>query len=504
MLRSLIRSFALLLIIFTALPAEATSAPRRKGRAGRSAVSYPRQPEPRSLEEAFAQAMRRSPGREEGLSISIQDLDSGQVLFERNPQAPQTIASITKLFTTAAALHFLGPDYKFKTTFWRRGEIRDGTLIGSLLVVGGGDPNISGRFYNDDFNAVFDKWAQGLVQAGIRQVVGDLVLNASFFDTQARHPEWPRDQEAKWYQAPISALAFNDNVVLVSIRPGGRPGKPAAVSIDPPTGVLRPLSSARTVGSGGAVRLAVGRSAGSDNVTVSGTVPARPVWWSTPIAVDNAPEFFGAALRGRLKAAGITMTGNVVEKPIKPDASWALIAQTESDLLPTLAVVNKHSQGFYAEQVFKTVAAEKMGQGSWTSAIATEKQFLAAIGLDPTHYDLHDGSGLAATNRVAAGDLVAFLRAMSKHPQAAAWKSTMAPPARPRGPCGTASGTRPCAAGCSPRRGRSRGFSTLAGYVTGASGKTYVFAILLNGRSVWEGSAHAFQDRLIRSLVKFG
>src|SRR6202011_1188204 len=155
----LLRSIALLLIIFTALPAEAPASPRRKGRGRRTAAYVPRMPEPRSLEEAFDQAMRRSASNPEGLSISIQDLDSGQVLFERNPQAPQTIASITKLFTTAEALHFLGPDYKFKTTFWRRGDVRDGTLLGSLLVVGGGDPNISGRFYNDDFNAVFDKWA---------------------------------------------------------------------------------------------------------------------------------------------------------------------------------------------------------------------------------------------------------------------------------------------------------------------------------------------------------
>ncbi|HEY6148162.1 MAG TPA: D-alanyl-D-alanine carboxypeptidase, partial [Thermoanaerobaculia bacterium] len=205
MLRSLLRSFVLLLIIFTALPAEApgaSSAPRRKGRGRRGAMSLPRLPEPRSLEEAFEQALRRAPGREDGLSIEIADLDSGQVLLEKNPQSPQTIASITKMFTTAEALHFLGPDYKFKTTFWRRGEVRDGSLLGSLLVVGGGDPNISGRFYNDDFNAVFDKWAQGLVQAGIRNIVGDLVLNASFFDAQARHPEWPSGQEAKWYQAP--------------------------------------------------------------------------------------------------------------------------------------------------------------------------------------------------------------------------------------------------------------------------------------------------------------
>jgi D-alanyl-D-alanine carboxypeptidase/D-alanyl-D-alanine-endopeptidase (penicillin-binding protein 4) len=501
--RSFLKRSVLILCIASSLAANAAAEPRHHRRL-RRAPAVEKLPEPHSLAEALEQAARKPPGRPEGLSLSIADLDTGQTVFERNPGAPETIASITKLFTTAEALHFLGPDYKFKTTFWRRGEVRDGNLLGSLLVVGGGDPNISGRFYNDDFNAVFDKWAHGLAQAGVRQVVGDLILNASFFDSVSRHPEWPTGQEAKWYQAPVSALAFNDGVVLVSIRPGGRPGKPAAVSIDPPTGVLHPVCSARTVGSRGAVRLAVGRSAGSDSVTVSGTVPARQVWWSTPIAVDNAPEFFGAALRNRLKNAGITLTGSVVEKAVKPDGSWILVAQTESELLPTLAVVNKHSQGFYAEQVFKTVAAEKTGQGSWASAVATEKQFLAALGLDPTRYDLHDGSGLSAFNRVAAGDLVNFLKAMSRHPQAGAWKSTLAASGESEGTLRHRFRDPDLRGRVIAKTGTIKGVSTLAGYVTSASGKTYAFAILLNGRGVWDGGAHAFQDRLVRSLIKFG
>lgn len=453
--------------------------------------------------EALDVYSRRPPAKPRGVSISVADVESGQTVFEKNPDQPQTIASITKMFTTAEAIHFLGPDYKFKTTFWRHGEIRDGNLLGSLLVVGGGDPNISGRFYNDDFNAVFDKWAQGLAQAGIRQVVGDLVLNTAFFDGQARHPEWPTGQEAKWYQAPISALAFNDNVVLVSIHPGGRIGKPAAVSIDPPTGVLHPVSSARTVSSRGVVRVAVGRSAGSDAVTVSGTVPARNVWWSTPIAVDNAPEFFGAALKARLKNAGIELTGSIVEKDVRPDAGWLLVAQTESELLPTLAVVNKHSQGFYAEQVFKTVAAEKTGKGSWASGVSTERLFLTALGLDPTHYDLHDGSGLSAYNRVAAGDLVRFLEAMNKQPHAAEWKSTLAISGETEGTLRHRFREADVRGRIYAKTGTINGVSTLAGYVTGGSGKIYAFAILLNGRG-GDGASHQFQDRLVRSILKFG
>jgi D-alanyl-D-alanine carboxypeptidase/D-alanyl-D-alanine-endopeptidase (penicillin-binding protein 4) len=182
-----------------------------------------------ALEAALVYAARRIPAPANGISIQIADQQTGEVVFERSSDVPQTMASITKLITTAAAIHYLGPDYKFQTTFWRRGPVENGNLAGSLLVVGGGDPNISGRFYGDDINAVFDKWAEGLRTAGITRVTGDIVLNATFFDSLARHPDWPAGQESRWYQAPISALSYNDNVVLVSVRPGARPGRPVGV-----------------------------------------------------------------------------------------------------------------------------------------------------------------------------------------------------------------------------------------------------------------------------------
>jgi D-alanyl-D-alanine carboxypeptidase/D-alanyl-D-alanine-endopeptidase (penicillin-binding protein 4) len=455
-----------------------------------------------TLQEALDLASRRSPAPQAGLSISIAELATGQPVFERNPGAPQTIASVTKLFSTAAALHFLGPDYKFKTTFWRRGEVHDGMLVGSLLVVGGGDPSISGRFYNDDYNAVFDKWAEGLHQLGIMRVSGDIILNASFFDSVSRNPEWHEGQEDRWYQAPVSALSYNDNVVIVSIGPGTRPGRPANVSIEPQNDLLRPVSRARTVSRGWA-RLAVRRDFGSGDVMVSGTVPFRG-WWSTPVAIDDAPGFFGSALRGRLHNAGITLVGGVVQGSVKPDNAWTLVAETESALLPALAVTNKRSQGFYAEQVFKTLGAEKGGVGSWPNALAAQKEFFTEIGLDPARYDLHDGSGLSPENRVAAADVVRFLRAMDGHPYGSDWKATLAISGEPEGTLRHRLRDSFMQGRVVAKTGSIRGVSTLAGYITASSGKVYVFSILLNGSRVWDSNGHAYQDRILRTLAKQG
>ena len=340
-------------------------------------------------------------------------------------------------------------------------------------------------------------------KAGITRVSGDIILNAALFDSVGRNPEWPEGQEARWYQAPTSALSYNDNVVLVSIRPGGKPGRPATVSIEPQAGLLRPVSWARTVGRG-RVRLAVQRAVGSGDVTVSGSVPSRAVWWSTPIAIDDPPSFFGGALRVRLKNAGIPVLGQVVMQPTAPDASWILVAETESGILPTIAVTNKRSQGFYAEQVFKTLGAVKKGLGTWANALEAEKEFLAAVGLDPSKYEFHDGSGLSPRNRVASADVVQFLRTMNAQPYGEQWKASLAVSGDPDGTLRHRLRDSLMAGRVVAKTGSIRGVSTLAGYVTASSGKTYAFAILLNGANVWDPNGHSYQDRVLRALVRQG
>jgi len=458
-----------------------------------------------SLEEALRRAAARAPTSSTEISIAIAEKDgTGPLLFGRNAGEPLTIASVTKMFTTAAALAGLGRDYRFKTRIFRTGQVVDGLLKGELLLVGGGDPNISGRFYEDHIHAIFDRWAEGLQAAGIRRIAGDVLLNAEFFDHEYRNPGWPAGQEARWYQAPISALSFNDNCISVSVVPGPRPGAPVAVAFNPPTRFLHVESSARTVSGRRPPRIAVAREFGSRIVTVAGIVPVRRFGWSTVIAIDDPPMYFGTVLRERLERDGVPVDGRIVETARKPDASWSLVATTTSDLLPSIAVANKRSQSFYAEQIFKTLAAERGAEGTWPEALRLERRFLASLGLDPARYDLHDGSGLNPDNRVAALDIVRFLRAMAASPFGTDWIQTLAVSGESDGSLRHR---------LRDRLGRGRVFAktgsldrvnSLAGYAVAQSGKTYVFAIILNGRRVNDGTGHALEDRIVRALLANG
>ena len=78
--------------------------------------------------------------------IDVVALDTGQRLFGLNQDRLFTPASNTKLFTTAAAFALIGPEFRFKTTVESLGSLdKYGRLNSDLVVVGRGDPNLSGR-----------------------------------------------------------------------------------------------------------------------------------------------------------------------------------------------------------------------------------------------------------------------------------------------------------------------------------------------------------------------
>ena len=58
--------------------------------------------------------------------ILVVDLAGGQTVYELNADRLFAPASVTKLFSTAAALDALGADYRFETPVYRRGEVDAG------------------------------------------------------------------------------------------------------------------------------------------------------------------------------------------------------------------------------------------------------------------------------------------------------------------------------------------------------------------------------------------
>ncbi|HUF77061.1 MAG TPA: D-alanyl-D-alanine carboxypeptidase/D-alanyl-D-alanine-endopeptidase, partial [Longimicrobiales bacterium] len=217
--------------------------------------------------------------------VSVVSLDTGDTLFAVDPDAPLAPASNLKLLTTAAALHILGPEHRFRTYLLTDGEVVDGVLHGDLVLYGTGDPGISDRFYRRK-DEVFHRLIDELEVLGIHAVTGDLVGDASFLEGPLRPPGWDSRDLNDHFSAAVSALSFNENVV--SFRVVARaPGQPPEVHTIPDHSGLEVVNNARTIASGARGRVHILRDHPLDAVRVEGQIASgsRDVWREMTVSV---------------------------------------------------------------------------------------------------------------------------------------------------------------------------------------------------------------------------
>src|SRR5262249_36245779 len=174
--------------------------------------------------------------------ISVVSLRDGKTVYALNSDKLFAPASNTKLFTTAAALAVLGPDYKFRTTVETAVPVdKYGSIAGDVVLVGRGDPNLSGITlpYNTKMERklapirVLEDLADQLTQHGVRYIDGDIVADDTFYPFERYGEGWSHDDLTWDYGAPISALSINDNVMFLNVLPAERLGDKAFINADP-------------------------------------------------------------------------------------------------------------------------------------------------------------------------------------------------------------------------------------------------------------------------------
>ncbi|HVS03752.1 MAG TPA: D-alanyl-D-alanine carboxypeptidase/D-alanyl-D-alanine-endopeptidase [Thermoanaerobaculia bacterium] len=468
------------------------------GQAGPAAAVEATAPDPRG---ALAQAVSRA-GRGMTLGVHVVELGGGGEVYGYNADTRLVPASNQKLLTTAAALELLGPSYQFQTQLGMRGELAAGALAGDLAVRGAGDPTISGRFEAGDPYAVFRRWAGALRQAGVERVEGDLYLEHGLFDDVLVHPDWPAEQQMWWYEAPVAALSFNDNCMLLRAW-GGRPGHPGVVETLPRLdGLLQIRNGLRTTGRG-KHHWAVDRKPGSRLVTVGGEVSPRHQPLDVWVTVVDPVEYFGAALRAALAEGGVVVAGALRPVERLPGPWWTLVATHRTTLVTALDVTNKRSQNFYAESLYKLLGALRCNDGSWRGGRQALEEYLTGrLGWNADSFRLADGSGMSRHNGVTPRNLSGLLRHMFGHRWGVEYVRSLPYSGEEAGSLRKRLTEPPYRGNVFAKTGTLGGVSALSGYAKGRSGRLYAFAIVCNRTTAWEG--RRAQDAVVQALIDHG
>lgn len=449
--------------------------------------------------------------------VHVVNLATGEEVYTLNAGRNFIPASNTKLYTTAAVLDQLGPDYRYHTVLYADGPVVNGVLRGNLIVRGTGDPGIGGRFTDGDRTATFRAWADSLRARGIHRIAGDVVGDDDAFDDEGLGHGWNWDDLAYWYAAEVGALTFNDNTVDIAIA-AQAPGAPGVVTWEPAqTDYVRVVNRSVTVPAGDDLDEGYVRPAGTNTLVLSSEVPAGRTDTES-LTVSNPTVYFTHVLRETLQHEGLAVDGRSVDVDdlsIKPDYEGRWMRPVASHHSPPLAeivdVINKRSQNLYAEQVLKTLAYERpvedvdddVEPGSAAMGVEAAMRTFARAGVDTSRIQLVDGSGLSRQNLVHPAATMALLRYMWTHPDPAVREAFLASL-----PVGGIDGTLKYryARGAARENVRAKtgtlsNGSALSGYVTAADGTPLAFVLMSNHYTVDTDVVRDAQDAIVEALA---
>jgi D-alanyl-D-alanine carboxypeptidase/D-alanyl-D-alanine-endopeptidase (penicillin-binding protein 4) len=163
------------------------------------------------------------------IGVCILSLETGEYIFNRNENICFIPASTNKIITTAAALDYLGSDFRYNTPVYLDGKISEnGEFTGNIIIRGSGDPTFSNQFHSHCFE-VFNEWTSKLDSLGIKSIRGNIIADDRYFDSNFYPPGWFYDDMLYSYSPQITALAFNDNKIDVTIKPGEKVGEQAKI-----------------------------------------------------------------------------------------------------------------------------------------------------------------------------------------------------------------------------------------------------------------------------------
>ena len=491
--------FVVLTLFFS--PQSDAAKRRRKSGAKKAAAAPLETATGATLKERLDSLVNGNVSRISDASIQIVEVESGQVLSERNPHLPLAPASNMKLFTTAAAIDLLHPDFAVTTTVYARGPVDPGgTLDGDLKIVGHGDPTIGGRFHDNHATAVIDEWATDLKRAGIKTIKGNLVFEYGYMDTQYIHPTWPENQLVNWYEAPVSAFSMQEGCVEVRVLPS-KPGKQCVVQLDPPTSFLDLQNSCVT----GRGLPFITRVRNTNEIIVRGGVPARSGPTEVFVTVEKPVEYFASVTNEAFQRNGISIKGEIILTPRDGRPDWRPVTQHSTPLNVIVYVINKKSQNTYAEQLVKMLGAEQKHEGSWAAGTEVVKEWLTGkLGVPANEFSPADGSGMSRDNRASANAFVHLLRYMWKSPYREDFISSLPYSGDPDAKFGRRLKTAPYARQVYAKTGYIVGVVGLSGYVHGASGKIYAFSFLFNRYHTGVYAVYHVQDEMLKELITKG
>lgn len=317
-------------------------------------------------------------------------------------------ASLVKLITSASILRLKGADMPFITRVGTDGSLHNGILVGNLIVKGGGDPSLASNYLPTDSSRFAYAIVDALRQWGVKEITGDVIVDASVFDAEGVIPSWMDEDKGNYYGAGVYGFNINDNRIDVILSTGKAGTEARVLRIEPPHPEVQWANQIRVVRGKSDTAGCYGE--GLDlRRTLTGVLPAHVSSYRLRTDMPD-PALYGAAwTRGVLSSAGIICRGGSRGSYDAVPLSRDLLLYESLMLDSLVRVMNFRSLNHFAEAFVKQLASlsPRQVKGNTTERGLTviHNYWSEQISLRKTDMSLADGSGLSRNNRFSPSAL---------------------------------------------------------------------------------------------------
>lgn len=334
-------------------------------------------------------------------SCTVLAADGTQLYGDRSESAV-TPASAQKVIVAAAALHVLGAQFRFPTILAATSQPQDGRLASDLWLIGSGDPSLVSSDLRGGVNQ--------LTRRGLRQIDGEIVVDASALVGPEYNPFWNPDDANEDYAAPTSGISLDQDTVEFRIT-GSSPGEPARIRLEPFSQAIGYTGTIATTGSSLDSTVIIAAAQAPNQFVLSGHIPAgdEEVYY---LPIRGVPAYVGSVLQQMLGARGL-QTGHsprIGGVPLGARVLWEHHSRPLRDLVAKMLL---ESNNHFAEQLLRTIGMHLGRVGSDRSGLQVERAYLHALGVPTPGLHIVDGSGLSNDDRIASITLARLLGGLS-------------------------------------------------------------------------------------------
>ena len=413
------------------------------------------------------------------MGVSVIDVNTGKQVFGYNSNKNMLPASLMKIPLAAAVYAKFGPEHKFETRLSYTGRVsEDGVLHGDVIIEGGGDPTLN--------SSILDEWVQSLTKMGISSVEGQVVADASCFESMLSSPSWEFEDLSSYYAGIASGLSIDGNTYEVVIKGGQKEGDPSVIE---QVGKAVPgLLLFNEVTTGGDLPNSTVFGVEYSPLQIfRGSVPAN-MQYSMRGTLPDPARYTGELLRRRLSMSNDVKT---IRKRGEVAGKMLLHSHKSPKVSEIVKTMCHESNNLYAQHLVK-----HLGGGYEKEGVKYEKKYLKELGLS---MHVADGPGISRQNYGSANAFAKLIQQMradgntrlivDTFPEmgvsGALRSMELVPGARVLG-----------------KTGILRSVTNLCGVVQLDTGKEYAFAFLVNNHEASNKTVREFIRRFIEELVK--